>query len=459
MEKVAFIARSDGKEKEISEKDFNDLDKKLTGRVILPFDKSYGAAVSVWNGLVKTEPAVVAVCFNENDIQSSLEFARDFDMSVSVRGGGHSVSGMGLLESGMVLDLSEMKQISLDREKRQITAGGGTIFDAINPVAEKSGLAVPSGFVSMMGVGGLSLRGGLGPLMRKYGLTCDAIKSLRLVTADGTLLTVSGEENNDLFWALRGGSESLGAVTDITFDLYELGPDVTRIHIGYPIRSGQRVLKRVEEFMGNAPPEVGLNVYYGTETGGQAAIIISGLYFGPSGNDSRVLDPLRSVDTPLFENIERVSYSRAQTALSPAYPTGGRYYWRSLFIDHFSDELLEVMAAYAQNRISPQSKVAVWPMGGRVRSIDPASSAIPFRNASFMIAVEANWIEQSRDTDHIQWGRDAWHDMEKYSTGSVYLNFAGIGHEPKEAALDGYGLDRERLSTVKRQYDPTNMFK
>jgi hypothetical protein len=458
MKNVAIITRSAGKENEISEKDFRDLDRMLAGRIVLPFDESYGPATEVWNGLVKTEPAVIAVCLNENDVLSSLQFARDFDMSVSVKGGGHSVAGKGLLESGMVLDLLEMKQVTLDEKRRRITVGGGTTFDVINPVTERFGLTVPSGFVSMMGVGGMSLHGGLGPLMRKYGLTCDSIDSLRLACADGKILEISSRENRELFWALRGGSETLGVITDITFNLHEIEAKVARIYVAYPISSWRRVLNRVEEYMRSAPPDVGLNVHYGTVSS-RAAIIIYGLYLGSSGDESRIIDPLRNIETPLFDHTERVRYSEAQTTLSSAYPGGGRYYWRSLFIDHFSDEVLEVMAAYAQNRTSPQSKLAIWTLGGKVRSFDSDSSAVPFRKATFMIAIEANWIDKTRDAENIQWGRDAWNDLYKYSSGSVYLNFAGIGHEPKDAALHIPGIDQDRLSRVKRRHDPNNMFK
>lgn len=475
MKNVAFIARSDGKEKEIPENDFKDLDGKLSGRVILPHDEAYRSATTVWNGLLNTEPAVVALCLNQNDVLTSLEFARDFDMSVSVKGGGHSVSEKGLLERGMVLDVSAMNKFSLDKEKRQLTVGGGTTFDTINPIVEKFGLAVPSGFVSMMGVGGLSLRGGLGPLMRKYGLTCDSINSLNLARADGTILTANERDNSELFWALRGGSESLGVITDITYDLHEIGPEVTRIHIGFPMQRGREVLRRVEEYINSAPPEVGLNVYYGDLAAGASggpgahgapggeesrpAIIIYGLFFGPAADEAHVLDPLRGLGTPIFDETKRLPYSAAQRTLSFHYPQGGRYYWRSLFVDHFSDELLAVMTAHAQNRVSPQSRLGVWTMGGKVRSIDSVSTAVPYRNASFMIAVESNWTDESRDAENIEWGRDAWRDMHEYSSGGVYLNFAGIGHEPKEATLRGYDYDHERLSAVKKSHDPENMFK
>ena len=466
MKSIPIIARSDGKEKEIPESDFRDLDKKLTGRVVIPFDQAYKTAVTVWNGLVNTKPAAIVICSEANDVIGALRFAGDFEMSVSVLGGGHSVSGMGLLEGGMVLDLSTMNRCVLDEEKRQITVGGGTRFDAINTVTAEHGFAVPSGFVSMMGVGGISLRGGLGPLMRKYGLTCDSIDSLRFAGADGSILPVSNSENSELFWALKGGPENLGVVTDFTFNLRQITTEVTRIYVGYPIQSGKQVLKRIEEYISSAPPEVGLNVHYASvgedtkETAkDRAAIIVYGVYFGSPGNENAVVDPLRKLGSPIFDKTDRMLYAEAQRSLDNVYPHGRRYYWRSLFVDHLSDELLEVMAAYAQNRTSQSSKIAVWPMGGEVRSKDRDSSAIPFRDASLMIAVEANWDDAAKDAKHIQWGIDAWSDMGKYATGSVYLNFAGAGHEPKEAALRGVGFDHDRLSKVKNRYDPQNFFK
>ena len=444
------------------------LRERLRGSLIMPEDDRYEDARKVWNGMIDKHPAMIARCAGPADVIQCMNFARELSLPVSVRGGGHNVAGTALCDGGLVIDLSEMRSVRIDPQRRRARVEAGARLRDLDHEAQAHGLAVPVGVVSRTGVAGLTLHGGMGLLLRKYGLASDNVVSADVVTADGRLLVADEDSHSDLLWALRGGGGSFGIVTSFEFQLHPVGPELNLALVLYPLEMAGRVLARFRAFMDAAPDEVmGVSVYWSApdadpipeDKRGAPVVVVLAAYSGPVEEGERVLLPLREIDVPIADLSGTMPYAVAQYALfDHEYPDGRRYYWKSIYLNHLNDDVIAVLSRYAANRPSPISSIDVWALGGAMGRVRPEATAFFKRDAPYMIGIEANWIDQADDAENLTWLRALYAELQSFSPGGAYLNFPGFYEEGEELIRTSYGGNYDRLRTIKAQYDPENLF-
>ncbi|MDG5817571.1 FAD-binding oxidoreductase [Natronococcus sp. A-GB7] len=438
------------------------------GDLIRSDDPDYDDARAVWNGMIDKRPDLVARCAGVADVISAVKFARENDLLVAVRGGGHNVAGTAVCDDGLVIDLSEMTGVRVDPEAHTAWTQAGATWADLDHETQAFGLATPGGVVSDTGVAGLTLGGGIGHLRCKYGLSCDNLRSVELVTAEGEYLTASADENADLFWGLRGGGGNFGIVTGFEFELHPVGPDVATCLVFY---SGDRlieVLRAYREFVATASDEISTLVFAGelpeeelfsAEWIHEQKFAIMGCYAGPADEGEAKLKPLREFATPIADVSETMPYAEFQQLLDEDYPDGMRYYWKSLYLDGLSDSAIDRIEYWAEAAPSPLSTVDIWQLGGAITDVEIEESAFAGRHAPFLLGVEANWENSENDDANIEWVRDCLDDMRQFSDGSIYLNFPGFLEEGDDMMRTTFGPAYERLVALKDEYDPENLFR
>jgi FAD/FMN-containing dehydrogenase len=441
---------------------------RLRGELIRPSDPAYEQARFVWNGLIDKRPALIARCAGVGDVIDSVNFARENDLLVAVRGGGHNVAGNAVCDGGLVIDLSPMKGIRVDPKRRTVRAEGGTTWADLDRETQVFGLATPGGEVSETGIAGLTLGGGIGLLRRKYGLSCDNLLSADVVSADGRLLTASERENPDLFWAIRGGGGNFGVVTSFEYRLHRVGPEVIVAAVMYPFEQARGLLQAWRDYTGQAPDEVTSEILlwsipdipdFPEELRGEPTVLVAGMYSGPAEPGERALSPLREFGTPLVDLSGPQPYTAAQSDFDAFFPEGLLYYWKSLYLDHLDDEVINAMVVHAENRPSPQTALIVRHLGGAISRIAEEATAYANRGAMFNLSVDSIWGDPTHSERNIAWTREAWADMREFSDGGIYLNFAGFLEEGEELLHGAYGENYERLVALKNKYDPANLFR
>ena len=442
---------------------------RLQGQLIRPSDAYYDQARAVWNGMIDKHPAFIARCATVADVITAVHFARDNQLLVAVRGGGHNVAGTAVCDEGLVIDLSAMKQIHVDPEARLVRAEGGVTWGELDRQTQPFGLATPGGVVSDTGIAGLTLGGGMGWLRRKYGLSCDNLLAADVVTADGRLLRASTTDNPDLFWGLRGGGGNFGIVTAFEYRLHPVGPEVMMAMVFYHVQKAKEALQFYRDYTASAPEEVSSFAIQGTipatdvypqEAHHQPYVLFMAMYAGPIKEGQRVLQPLREFDTPLLDFSAPMPYVHVQSLLDEDYPSGIlRYYWKSLYLDSLGNEALDGLLACAQSRPSALSTVDIWHLGGAVSRSGADESAFSGRQAPYLLGVEANWENQNEDRENIAWTRTCIEAMQPFSDGSEYLNFPGFLEKGEETLRKTFGAKYERLIDLKNKYDPTNLFR
>ncbi|WP_339106160.1 FAD-binding oxidoreductase [Haloterrigena salinisoli] len=430
-------------------------------------DADYDDARSVWNGMIDRHPALIARCRGVGDVISAVDFAREYDLLVAVRGGGHNVAGTAVCDDGLVIDLSEMRGVWVDPDARTARVQSGATWADVDHETQAFGLATPGGAVSETGVAGLTLGGGIGHLRCKYGLTCDNLVSVTLVTADGDYLTASEDKNPDLLWGLRGGG-NFGVVTDFEFDLHPVGPDVAICLVFYSGDRTVEVLEAYRDYVADAPPEVSLLTLSGvmpdedlfpTDTVDELKIAIAGCYAGSVADGERALAPLREIAEPIADFSGPMPYVELQRLFDEDYPDGMRYYWKSLYLEGLSASAIDRIVYWSDVAPSPLSTVDVWQLGGAIARVGVEDSAFAGRHAPFLLGVEANWVRPEDDDVNVEWVRDCLEDMRQFSDGSVYLNFPGFLEEGDDMMRSTFGPAYERLVALKDEYDPTNLFR
>ena len=443
-----------------------ELRANFRGDLIRPGDEGYEAARSVWNGVIDKRPALIARCTGVADVISAVRFARGRHLAVAVRGGGHNVAGSAMSSGGITIDLSRMNSIHVDPASRTVRAGGGARLADLDWESQAFGLAVPAGVVSDTGVAGLTLGGGMGWLRRKYGTSSDNLLSVDFVTADGRLLTASKEENADLFWALRGGGGGFGVVTSFRFRAYPVGPQVFFCAVFYPHSRAREVLRSFREYAEGAPDEMNVLGAFGTVPAGdpfpraihgEKFLILAGPYVGSPEEGRQALQPLRELATPLADFSGAMPYVEMQKFWDEDYPSGRRYYWKSLYLKHLSDKAIDAIVEHAGTCPSPLSTVDVWLLGGAI-SRPRHDTAFTNRDAPYMLGLESNWEDPKDDETNIAWARAVWNDMQRFSTGGLYVNFPGFEEGGESHQRSAYGDNWERLQMVRHRYDPTNLF-
>ncbi len=454
-------------EKPIDTSVYESFRRKIKGEVILPGEPDYGSARRLWNGMIDKHPAVIVRCKGIADVIHAIRFAREHELPVAVRGGGHNVSGNAVIEGGMVVDLSLMRSVHVHPGEKRVWAEGGAKLGDIDHETQAFGLAVPIGVVSRTGIGGLTLHGGYGFLTRKYGLTIDNMLSATVVTADGRLLYADKNENADLFWALRGGGGNFGVVTSFEFQLHPVGPEVWIAQVLYPVSQAKKVLQAFRSYQQNWPDELsGIAVFWNApaeepipeEFRGTAVIILVACYCGDVREGEQAIQPLRELATPVADFSSRMPFLEAQQIFDPEYPDGRRYYWKAINIDHLEDPVIDALIGHAAKRPSDLTSLDVWMAGGAVSRVKPEDTAYAHRGIPFMIGIEANWENPSEDEDNIRWSRELFEDMKRFSSGGTYLNFPGFVEEGEALIKSSYAGNYRRLQSIKAKYDPDNFF-
>ncbi len=436
----------------------------VTGDVIDRADARYDEARQVWNGLIDRHPDVIARCTSRADVIAALAAAREYRPPVSIRGGGHQIAGSAVCDDGLVIDLSAMTDVTVDPDTRTARVGPGARWADVNTATQRHGLVVPGGEVSETGVAGLTLGGGMGVLQRAYGLSCDALRSIEIVTADGTVRTASRTENPDLFWAARGGGRGLGVVTAFEFGLHALGPQVAMAQVIYPYDEAASVLAAWRDLAPRMPetvsPEIALwsippDPAIPAEMHGVPMVMVAGLHAGPVDEGLEVLAPLTRLGTPMMDASAVVDYATSQTGPDPLFPAGARYFFKSHFLSEFDDDAVAAVLAAGDTRPTPQSLVIVRTMGGAIGRVGPDESAFAHRGARYNVSIDAGWTDPAMDDAAIGWARGAWDSLTPFATGGVYVNFAGLDDDADRGAV--FGTHAARLDAIQRTYDPNGL--
>lgn len=445
----------------------NDLRAALRGEVIDRAHPAYDEARRVWNGLVDRRPAVMARCLDTSDVVQAIRIARQYRPTVSIRGGGHQVAGTAVCDNGLVLDLSRMKGISVDAERRTAIAQAGVLWGELDRATQAFGLATPGGEVSVTGIAGLTLGGGLGLIMRAHGLSCDNLRSLEIVTADGQVRVATREMHRDLWWAARGGGRGLGVVTSFEFDLHPLGPDVATTQVLYAYDDAERVLRGFRDLAPSMPDPVAPELVLWSvppdpqipeALHGEKIVFVLGVYAGPPQKGQAVLAPLATLATPVADLSGIAPYVAVQSSVDAVFPDHGRYYMKSHFTNALSDEGIRVLLDADSRRVTPESLIVVRTLGGAVDRVGPDDSAFAHRGARFNVSVDAAWVDPALDEAAIAWSRATWEALRPFSTGGVYLNFAGLEDEADAVRGAALGASVDRLDRIRRQYDPEGLF-
>jgi FAD/FMN-containing dehydrogenase len=437
---------------------FSDLRTTFGGEILVPSDAGYDAARRVWNGNVDRRPALVARCHGVADVQRAVAYAQERDLLLSVRGGGHSAPGYGTNDGGMVLDLTPLKGIRVDPSLRTARVQGGALWRELDRETQAFGLATTGGTVSNTGVGGLTLGGGLGWLMGKYGLTIDNLLSADIVTADGTFRTVDAENQPDLFWALRGGGGNFGVVVSFEFALHPVDTVLGGLVV-FGLDQAPAVLRFYRDFCPTLPDEA--EAYAGLLTDPNAGMPVIALVLGYNGDlatGERVLAPARSFGQPLVDMVGPMPYGVRQTVLDePNAVDGLQRYWRSAFTDWLSDDFIDTAVDYAARFSSPLSGMLFFYMHGAATRVAADATAFSARDAQWDFDVIGHWIDPTESDRHIDWLRGAWSGLEPHLQGSGYINHLSADDRPEKVRAS-YGSNHDRLRRLKATYDPTNLF-
>ena len=445
----------------------DELRASLQGAVLDTAHPDYDDARRVWNGLIDRRPAVIARCSDTADVANAVRIARAYRPPLSIRGGGHQVAGSAVCDDGLVIDLSSMRGVEVDDGRRIARAQGGATWGDMDRATQRSGLAAPGGEVSTTGVAGFTLGGGMALTMRAFGLACDNLRSLEIVTADGEVRTASRDEHADLFWAARGGGRGIGVVTSFEFELHPLGPDVAAATVFYPYEDAGRIMRTWNEFAPSLPETVTPQLILWSVPAdptidaslhGQKAVVVIGLYAGPPDEANGVLAPLRELGTPLVDQTGTARYLDVQSSVDELFPTGGRYFMKSHGMDALDDDAVKTLLAWDASRPTPESLVVLRTLGGAVGRVGQDESAYPHRSDRFNLSIDAGWTDAMRDAGAVAWARGMWDEMKPFASGSVYVNFAGLDDEPAGSRERIYGAHRERLADVRAAYDSDGLF-
>jgi FAD/FMN-containing dehydrogenase len=440
----------------------------LRGDLILPGDEAYDEARGVWNGMIDKQPAAIVQCSGTADVIRAVNFARYHGLLISVRAGGHNVSGNAVCDGGLVVDLSRMRSVYVDPIGQTARAEGGVTIGDLDHETQAFGLAVPLGVVTETGIAGLTLGGGLGWLRRKYGLSCDNLISVDVVTANGRLVRASVTENADLFWGVRGGGGNFGIVTSFEFRAYPVGPEVFFAFVIHPWENAKAALQFYRDWADDTPDEISsFSILWHAPAiedipaahHHQPIVVFLAMHSGAAAEGEKALQPLRDFGTPVVDLSGTMPYLDVQQFFDEDYPAGEmRYYWKSEYLSGLPDEAIDRLLALNRESPSHHSTLDLWQLGGAANRIGPDETAFGDRAAPFLLGVEANWENAAEDAAQIEWARKVYRTMEPFSTGNEYMNFPGF-YEDADKIVGSFGDNYERLVALKNKYDPTNLFR
>jgi FAD/FMN-containing dehydrogenase len=432
-----------------------DLGPALRGELLLPGADGYDAARRIFNAMIDRRPVAIARCAGAADVVACLGFARAHRLDVSVRGGGHNVSGKAVCDGGLLVDLTMMKSVRVDPVRRSARAEPGLTLGELDRECQAFGLATPTGIVSATGIAGLTLGGGIGWLGGKHGLACDNVTSVDIVTADGRLLVASPGEHADLFWAVRGGGANLGVVTSFEYRLHEVGR-VLGGGVVWPLDQARQVLRFYGDFAHGCPDELSVNAGFASAEDGTTVLGVAVAWSGPLEIGERLLKPLRSVGRPLADMIGPMSFVDLQCAGDAAFPRGRRHYWKAGFLRRLDPAAIDTLIHFAATRPSPHTQIGLQQMHGAAARVPAADTAFAHRHDQWDCLMLSQWESPTDDERNIRWTRDLHAAMEPYLDLAVYVN--DLGDDETDRVRAAYGTNYDRLGAIKAKYDPGNFF-
>ena len=462
------ITGRDGSALDLDDSHLDALGSDLDGSLLRPDDDGYAESVSLWNGMITKRPAIVTRAASVHDVVRTVRFSADHDVELSIRGGGHNIAGLALCDGGVTLDMSGRNAVEVDAGARKARVEAGALLGDVDRATQQHGLAVPLGFVSLTGVGGLTLGGGFGYLTRRFGWTVDDLDEVEIVLADGSVNRASREENADLFWALRGGGGNFGVVTEFTFRLHEVGPQITGGVIAWPAAEAERVLDAFRQVTDSAPRELTLAAirrnappapWLPESAHGTPIVMIVACHSGDAAQAASDLDPITSLGEPLANLIQVKDYTAQQALLDATQPRGNHYYWKSEFVPGLPDGLIEAYHAQFEGLTAPANQIVLFHVAGAIAEHAEDDGAFGNRDAAFACVIQSMWVPDSAAGDaNRSWVRGAWEAVKPFSTGGNYINFQ-TDDEPEDRTRAAFRSNYDRLTAVKARYDPTNLFR
>jgi FAD/FMN-containing dehydrogenase len=441
----------------LDQKSLDDLSARFSGVLLQPNESGYDDARKIHNGIIDRKPALIARCLGTADIVDAVNFARTHGLELAVRGGGHNVAGRAVCDGGLMIDLSLMKSVDVDVARRTARAQGGVTWGEFNRETQLHGLATTGGVISTTGIAGLTLGGGLGWLMAKYGLATDNLISAEVITASGDVIRASENENADLFWGLCGGGGNFGVVSRFEYRLHPVGR-VTSGLITYPVDQARDVLKFFREVTSALPDD--LTIFGGllhAPDGAQIAVLIV-CHCGSLDQAEAALRPIKKFRTPVVDSIAPTTYEATNSMLDAGFPRGALNYWKSSFIKELSDPATDTLVARFAQCPSPMSALVLEHIHGATTRIGVSDTAFPHRREGYQLLIVSEWLDRADNFRNIAWARDSYDAMRPYFASARYVNYLG-DDEGEDAVAAAYGPNYQRLRTLKAKYDPMNLFR
>jgi FAD/FMN-containing dehydrogenase len=445
--------------------DVRGLRARFRGALLRPGEEGYEEARRVWNGAIDRRPALIARCAGADDVVEAVRFARERDLELSVRGGGHSIAGHAVCDGGVMVDLSLMKAIRVDPAARTARAAGGVLWSELDRATQGAGLATTGGIISHTGIAGLTLGGGLGHLMRRHGLTVDNLLAVDLVTAEGERLRVDAESDPELFWGLRGGGGNFGIATAFEYRLHPVGPIVLAGPVFWPLEDAHRVLGALRELAPDAPDDLGITIGVAPappfpvlplEWVGKPVVGLILVWTGDLEEGERATAPLRRIGSPIVDAVRPLPYLAVQSMLDAGAPHGRHYYWKAHRLHDLPDDAISTLVERISARTSPFAQFTGWALGGAVSRVDPDTTAVAHREPGFELSATVGWPPGDGDGDrHVAWARESWELLRPHGSG-LYANF--VSDEGAAGVEAAYGGTLARLTALKDRLDPENVF-
>lgn len=435
------------------------LDANLRGELLRPDDNGYDTARAVWNGMIDKRPALIARCTGAADVIQCVRFAREHDLLVSVRGGGHNYAGKSVCDHGLMIDLAPMKGMRVDPVRRVAWAQSGLRLGEFDRETQAFGLATTLGVNTDTGIAGLTLGGGYGWLGGKHGLACDNVLAVDVVTADGQLVTASADENPELFWAMRGAGANFGIVTSFAYQLHPVGPVLGGMVL-YPMSQGKDVLRFFDEFSNTCPDEVSTAALLLTAPDGTPAVALAACYSGPLDQGEKLLKPLRTFAAPLADLVTPQPYVQIQTLFDDAWKPGRLFYSKSSIVRHLNEATIEMFLAYAKDMPTPLSAIAFQQLHGAASRVGVSATAFPHRYDHHSFYIHPGTDDPAEAPKMIRWAQECWEAVQPLVERAMYVNgLEDALEEGEQRVREAYGPNYERLVALKNTYDPTNFFR
>jgi hypothetical protein len=456
----------DGGDVPLEQSAVNSLRTTVRGTVLTECDPAYDKCRAVWNVMIDRRPALIVQCIGTSDVIAAVKFARDTGIAVSIRGGGHNVAGLAVADGALMIDLSLMRGILVDAEKRIAHAQAGCTLGDVDRETQLHGLAAVLGFVSQTGIAGLTLGGGFGYLTKRYGWACDNVRSFQVVTAEGRLVRANAKEEPELFWALRGGGGNFGVVTSFEYELHPVGPEIFGGAIVWRGEDAEEVMAMYEQLVESSPPEmvcslglrVGTSPWLAEEICGKPIVVLTVCNYGDPSAAEKWINQIKSFRKPVEDLLGRRSYVSLQSLFDVAQSNGRRHYWKAEYAAGVNQDILKTALTHSSKiPASSYSRITFFPVGGKLNELPEDHSAVGNRRAGVLATAWGSWTDVREDDGHMAWTREAWEDLRRFSVGT-YVNMLSYD-EAGRRIEDAYGSNLERLINVKTKYDPGNFFR